>query len=97
MQVVKHDAKPVVTETVVVSAATPETFDLIGLSFEEMARLYILLGNGSGSLARGSNYSLFVDVQAALGLKEWPEGLPDFTACIDGEHGERIKALTGRL
>lgn len=97
MQVVKHDAKPAVTETVVVSVATPETFDLIGLSFEDMARLYILLGNGSGSMGSHTNYSLFKSVQDSLGLKEWPRGLPDFSACIDVEHGERIKALTGRL
>lgn len=97
MQVVKHDAKPAVTETVVVSAATPETFDLIGLSFEDMARLYILLGNGSGSLGSHTNYSLFKSVQDALGLKEWPKGLPDFAASMSAEDGERIKALTGRL
>lgn len=67
MQTIKHDAKPAVTQTVVVSEAVPETFDLIGLSAEQMAALFIIVGNCSGN--NRVLYPLYQQLYPSLGLR----------------------------
>lgn len=74
MQVVKHDK---VVEVVAV-VGKPETFDLIGLSPEQMAVLFLLTGNSSGS---GSSMGLYDKIRDALDIN-WTRALPDFLAPI---------------
>lgn len=62
MQIVKHEK--------VVEVVKPETFDLIGLTPEQMAVLFILTGNSSGWPC-----GLYQAVQDALGCS-WLESLP---------------------
>lgn len=66
MQFVHNKAKPAVTETVVVSPAQAETFDLIGLSAEQVAAIFILTGETSGNVS--SVHDLFNLTKNALGL-----------------------------
>lgn len=61
MQIIKHAAIP----EVVAVAAIPEKFDLIGLSAEQMAVLFILCGNCSGSASSNGIYDV---VQEALNV-----------------------------
>jgi len=44
VEVVKNKARAAVTELVVISEAKPETFDILGLTAEQMALLVILTG-----------------------------------------------------
>ncbi len=73
MRVVKYDAKPAVTETVVVSAALPETFDLIGLSETDMALLLLVLGCRAHTSEVPSE--LYDTIESALGAGNPTEGL----------------------
>lgn len=75
MQIVKHDAIP----EVVAVAAIPEKFDLIGLTAEQMAVLFILTGNCSGS---ASSNGIYDSVQEALNVN-YTRAMPDFDIVID--------------
>lgn len=74
MEIIKH-AK--VNEVVAV-VGKPETFDLIGLSPEQMAVLFILTGNSSGS---GASCGLYDKIHEALDIN-WTRDLPNFDAQI---------------
>lgn len=49
MQAIKHAATAAVVQ--VVTPAQPETFDLIGLTVEDMALLLVVLGHRAGTLS----------------------------------------------
>lgn len=68
MRAVHNPGKPAVTETrtVVIAPATVETFDLIGLSAEQMAALFALIGNCAGS--NRVLYPLYQQLYPTLGL-----------------------------
>lgn len=76
MQIIKHAA---IAEVVAV-VGKPETFDLIGLTAEQMAVLFILIGNSSGDGLR-ENDSLFDKIRTALCV-DWSDHLPNFAARI---------------
>jgi hypothetical protein len=69
MKAVHNPGKPAVIETrsVVIAPATGETFDLIGLSAEQMAALFTLIGNCAGS--NRVLYPLYQQLYPALGLR----------------------------
>lgn len=73
MQVVKHDAKPAVTQIVTVSPGSPETFDLIGLSETDMALLLLVLGCRDHTSEVPSE--LYDTIESALGAGNPTEGL----------------------
>lgn len=75
MQIVKHDAIP----EVVAVAAIPEKFDLIGLTVEQMAVLFILTGNCSGS---ASSNGIYGAVQEALNVN-YTRAMPELDISID--------------
>ncbi|WPJ20571.1 hypothetical protein vBPFY1MI_88 [Pseudomonas phage vB_PF_Y1-MI] len=70
MKVVKNEAKPAVVKVVetIVMPEQPATFDLIGLSFEQMVLLTLLVGN-TGSWGKAAAYQLYCDLADATGYR----------------------------
>lgn len=66
MEIVRNKGVSAVTEVVVVTPAQPETFDLFGLTAEQMALIYILTGETNGGAA--GLPELFNKVGESLGL-----------------------------
>ena len=70
MKVVKNEAKPAVVKVVetIVMPEQPATFELVGLSFEQMVLLTLLVGNTGGCHKAGA-YQLYCDLADATGYR----------------------------
>lgn len=78
MQVVNNKGKAAVTKVVTVTEATPETFDLIGLTPEQMALLTMLVGNTAHPVKGG----LYDKLLTGLGVDN-----DVICQALDGRHG----------
>lgn len=66
MQAIKHTAAEAVVQ--VVTPAQPETFDLVGLTVDDMALLLVVLGHRAGTLSMPSK--LYDVVYDALDMSD---------------------------
>lgn len=80
MQIFKRKGSPEITKVVVVTPAIPETFDLIGLSAEQMAIIAILTGNCAGT-AKGVQ-QLYDAAYTAIGVDN--DDMPETEAIVQG-------------
>lgn len=99
MEVVNNKAKAAVTKVVTITEATPETFDLIGLTPEQYALLTMLVGN-TAHCVKGNLYDklltgLGVDNDVICYALDGKHGMPPVTSgIVKQEHIDYI--LKGR-
>lgn len=96
MKIVKNEAKPAVVQVVetIITPEQPVTFDLVGLSFEQMVLLTLLVGN-TGGCDVADAYQLYCDLADATGYRS--TGSCDFKVELTDKvleaEIERLKSL----